>query len=96
MVLTQATVPEIKSSLGYSIFKPGTETAPVSHEVEEVAYVLAGQGELRLDEETVPFGPGQALFVPPQTWHAVANTGDQDVVMVFMFPYPDYPPTERR
>jgi quercetin dioxygenase-like cupin family protein len=96
MVLTRATVPEIKSSLGYSIFKPGTETAPVAHEVEEVAYVLDGRGELRLDGEAVSFGPGQALFVPAHTWHAVANTGDQDVVMVFMFPYPNYPPTERR
>jgi len=96
MVLTHNTVPEIKSSLGFSIFKPGTETAPVSHEVEEVAYVLKGHGELRLDDGPVAFGPGQALFVPPDTWHAVANTGDEDVVMVFMFPYPDYPPTERR
>ena len=96
MVLTRDTVPEIKSALGFSIFKPGTETASVSHEVEEVAYVLEGEGELRLDDESVPFGPGQALFVPPHTWHAVANTGNQDVVMVFMFPYPDYPPTERR
>lgn len=96
MVLTQATVPEIKSSLGYSVFKPGTETAMVSHEVEEVAFVLEGRGELRLEGEPVPFGPGQALFVAPHTWHAVANTGDEDVVMVFMFPHPDYPPTERR
>ena len=27
---------------------------------------------------------------------AVANTGGEDVVMVFGFPHPDYPPTERR
>jgi hypothetical protein len=26
----------------------------------------------------------------------VANTGDEDMVMIFGFPYPDYPPTERR
>jgi mannose-6-phosphate isomerase-like protein (cupin superfamily) len=96
MVLTGATAPGIKSSLGYSIFTPGTVTASVSHEVEEVAFVLEGNGELRLDTGAVPFKTGQALFVPPHTWHAVANTGEQDVVMVFMFPYPDYPPTERR
>jgi hypothetical protein len=24
------------------------------------------------------------------------NDGDEDVVMVFGFPHPDYPPTERR
>jgi uncharacterized cupin superfamily protein len=49
MVLTRETVPEIASSLGYSIFTPGTATGMVSHEVEEVAYVLAGQGEIRTD-----------------------------------------------
>ena len=84
------------SSLGYSVFTPGTELAPVKHETEEVAYVVAGSGELRLDEEAVPFREGDALHIPPGVWHAVVNTGDEDVVMVFGFPHPDYPPTERR
>jgi mannose-6-phosphate isomerase-like protein (cupin superfamily) len=96
MVLTDATVPGIVASLGYSVFKPGSATAMVAHEIEEVAFVVAGHGELRLDGGTVPFGPGQALHIPPRLWHAVANTGDEDVVMVFGFPYPGYPPTERR
>ena len=39
---------------------------------------------------------GDALHIPGGVWHAVANTGDEDVVMVFGFPHPDYPPTERR
>ncbi len=33
--------------------------------------------------------------MPAGVWHAVANTGDEDVVMVFGFPHPDYPPTAR-
>lgn len=96
MVLTGESVPEIASSLGYSVFKPGSATAPVSHEVEEAAFVVAGRGELRLDDGEVPFGPHDALYIPAKTWHAVANTGDEDVVMVFSFPHPGYPPTERR
>ena len=44
----------------------------------------------------VPFAAGQGLFVPARTWHAVANTGAEDVIMVFGFPHPDYPPTERK
>jgi quercetin dioxygenase-like cupin family protein len=84
------------SSLGYSVFTPGTELTSVKHETEEVAYVVSGSGELRLDEEAVPFREGDALHIPADTWHAVANTGDEDVVMVFGFPHPDYPPTERR
>ena len=96
MMLTRATVPGIAGSLGYSVFTPGTVTGMVAHEVEEVAYVLAGTGELRTDSDPAPFAAGQALHIPPGQWHAVANIGSEDLVMVFAFPYPDYPPTERR
>ncbi len=85
-----------ESSLGYSVFTPGTVLAPVKHEAEEFAYVVSGSGELRLDDDTVPFRAGEALHIPAGVWHAVANTGDEDVAMVFGFPHPDYPPTERR
>jgi quercetin dioxygenase-like cupin family protein len=96
MLVTEDAVGGNRSSLGYSVFTPGTELAPVKHETEEVAYVVAGSGELRLDGEVVPFSRGDALHIPAGVWHAVANTGDEDVVMVFGFPHPVYPPTERR
>jgi quercetin dioxygenase-like cupin family protein len=96
MLLTDKTVPGSRGSLGYSVFEPGTVLAAVSHEVEELAYVVAGQGELRLEEESLAFQAGDALYIPAHTWHAVANTGETPVLMVFTFPYPDYPPTARR
>ena len=96
MLLTRETAPGIASSLGYSVFTPGTVTDLVSHEVEEIAYVLTGHGELRTDGDPVPFAADQALHIPPGLWHAVANTGDEDMVMVFGFAHPAYPPTERR
>lgn len=96
MVLTEANCPGAKGSLGYSVFRPGTATAMVSHVVEELAFVVQGRGELQLEEGTCQYAAGQALYIPANTWHAVANTGDQDLIMVFTFPHPDYPPTERR
>ena len=84
------------SALGFSSFAAGTSTAMLSHATEELAYVLTGQGELRLDEDTIPYGAGSALFIPAGVWHAVANTGNEPVTMVFTFPHPDYPPTDRR
>lgn len=96
MLLTGDTVSGIVSSLGYSVFTPGTELSMVSHDVEEVAFVVAGAGELRTEHETVPFQTGDALHIAPRLWHAVVNTGDSDVIMVFGFPYPAYPPTERK
>jgi quercetin dioxygenase-like cupin family protein len=96
MLVTGGRVDGAGSSLGYSVFTPGTTLGAVKHEVEEVAYVVAGSGELRLDDGAVPFGAGDALHIPAGVWHAVANTGESDVVMVFGFPHPEYPPTERR
>jgi quercetin dioxygenase-like cupin family protein len=96
MVLNGESLQGNASSLGYSVFTPGCVTAMVAHQTEEVAYVVAGSGELRVEGEAVPFAAGQGIFVPAGVWHAVANTGAEDVVMVFGFPHPDYPPTERR
>lgn len=96
MVLTSESAPGIVSSLGYSVFTPGAVTGMVAHSVEEVAYVLSGSGELQTEGAPVPFTAQQALHIPPGLWHAVANTGDEDLVMVFGFPHPGYPPTERR
>lgn len=96
MVLTSETAPGIASSLGFSVFTPGTVTGMVAHDVEEVAYVLSGIGELQTDGDPVPFAAEQALHIPPGLWHAVANTGTDDLIMVFGFPHPAYPPTERR
>jgi putative monooxygenase len=84
------------SAMGFSSFAPGTSTAMLAHETEELAYVLTGRGELRLDGASVPYGAGSALYVPAGVWHAVVNTGDEPVTMVFTFPHPDYPPTDRR
>ena len=96
MVLTAETTPGIASSLGFSVFTPGTVTGMVAHDVEEVAYVLSGNGELQTGGEPVPFAAEQAIHIPAGLWHAVANTGTDDLIMVFGFPYPAYPPTERR
>lgn len=96
MVLTGDNVSEIVSSLGYSVFKPGTELAMVSHETEEVAIVISGAGELRTEQGAVIIDEGDAVHIPARLWHAVANTGEENLVMVFGFPYPAYPPTERQ
>ena len=96
MLVTAERLDGNSASLGYSVFRPGTELQPVRHETEEIAYVVSGRGELRLDDGSVPFASGDALHIPAGIWLAVANSGDEDVVMVFGFPHPTYPPTERR
>ena len=84
------------TTLGASSFAAGTATAMLAHETEELAYVVSGEGELRLEGEVLPYAAGSALYIPARVWHAVVNTGSGPVSMVFAFPHPDYPPTERR
>lgn len=96
MLVTDERVEGNASSLGYSVFTPGTVTSAVRHVTEETAYVVSGAGEIRLDDRAVRFEAGDALHIPAGIWHAVANTGPDNVVMVFGFPHPAYPPTERR
>jgi putative monooxygenase len=96
VLVAEATVKDNVSALGYSVFKPGTSTADLSHSVEELAYIVAGRGVIRLETGDVPVAAGQALHVPARIWHTVVNPGEEDLVMVFSFPAPGYPPTERR
>jgi mannose-6-phosphate isomerase-like protein (cupin superfamily) len=82
--------------LGYASFPPGSVTQLVVHDAEELFFIVQGSGEVRLEDGSIPFLPLDAFFVPPGAWHAIANTGDVDVVTVFGFPTPDYPGTEQR
>ena len=96
MLVSEKTIGGNASALGYSVFKPGTRTADLSHETEELAYIVSGSGVIRLETRDVPVAAGQALYVPAGLWHTVMNPGAEDLVMVFSFPAPDYPATERR
>jgi mannose-6-phosphate isomerase-like protein (cupin superfamily) len=96
VLVAEETVGGNVSAIGYSVFKPGTSTADLSHSVEELAYIVSGSGVIRLETGDVPVTAGQALHVPARLWHMVVNPGEEDLVMVFSFPSPGYPPTERR
>ena len=94
--LSDETLEGNHACLGYGTFPPGSATPFVVHDHEELFFIVQGTGELRTDGAAIPFGPRDAFFVPPGAWHAVANTGETDVVTVFGFPTPNYPRTEQR
>lgn len=94
-LLTGQTVGAKKCMLGVSRFTPGTVTALLTHEEEELAYVLKGRGTIRLKDGEVAYEPGDGIYISPGTPHSVVNDGEEDVEMVFAFSWPDYPPTEK-
>jgi quercetin dioxygenase-like cupin family protein len=97
VLLDSSTAPTTGTTLGYSSFAPNTATSHMSHEAEELAYVVSGSGLLRLDGEPVRVETDGACHIPAGVWHTVVNdSADEPLVMVFVFASPGYPPTERR
>jgi mannose-6-phosphate isomerase-like protein (cupin superfamily) len=66
-----------KQSLAEARLQPGGSTTPHHHKVtEEIYFILEGQGLMRIDSETSPVGPGDAIAIPPGLVHQITNTGD--------------------
>jgi mannose-6-phosphate isomerase-like protein (cupin superfamily) len=65
---------------------PGTSSP--AHELtrEEVFVVLAGRAAVRLGEERLEAGVGDAIVVPPNTLFALANAADEPFRAVVCLP----------
>ncbi|MCZ7663499.1 MAG: cupin domain-containing protein [Thermoleophilia bacterium] len=79
--------------LGFSVWKPGTATEQMVHEVEEAAYIVSGRGALAVGGERIAYRAGQGVLIPAGVPHGVVNDSDEDLTMVYVFAHPEYPPT---
>jgi mannose-6-phosphate isomerase-like protein (cupin superfamily) len=62
---------------------PGTASREHYHtEAEEVYFVLAGQGGIRVDGETHSIEPGDVVVVTPGERHKVWQEGQEDLVLL--------------
>lgn len=67
-------------TLAEATLAPGQETERHYHaESEELYYLLAGEGEMEVDGERSPVGPGDAIMIPPGAWHQIAATGSEEL-----------------
>ena len=67
-----------KQSLAEARLPVGAATTPHYHpRTEEIYYILAGEGQMRVGEHTGRVGPGDAVAIPPGQPHQIANTGPQ-------------------
>ncbi len=72
---------------------PGFDTGLHVHErLEETWYVLDGELEFRVGEETFTAAPGACVFVPPGVHHAFANRSQAPAKFLLMMS----PPTHDR
>lgn len=58
----------------------GTATTPHFHpQTEEIYYILAGQGRMRIGDEERTVGPGDAIAIPPGAVHTIRNPGPAEL-----------------
>ena len=70
---------------------PGFDTGLHVHKrLEETWYVLDGELEFRVGEETFRASPGACVFVPPHTPHAFANRSEVPAKFLLIMSPPEH------
>ena len=73
-------------SMGFVTLEPqGGQVPWHNQEQEEVYYVVSGAGEMCLGEEKFQVTGGQAVWIPPKTYHQLTNTGDEVLYMIYVY-----------
>jgi mannose-6-phosphate isomerase-like protein (cupin superfamily) len=72
-------------SLAEASLEPGQATERHYHRAtEEIYLVTKGSGELELDGESRHVRPGDAVLIPPGTWHTLENDGTSELTILCM------------
>lgn len=64
---------------------PGGRARLHRHAQDEVYYVLAGEGAIRIGERERRLAPGDAVFIPGGAWHAAWGVGAAPLRLIYVF-----------
>lgn len=79
--------------LGFSVWQPGASTKQLVHDVDELCYIVEGEGKLSIGDALVSYRAGQAVLIPAGVPHGVVNDSPAPMAMVYVFSSPAYPTT---
>jgi quercetin dioxygenase-like cupin family protein len=68
---------------------PGASIGEHVNDKDEVYYVLSGRGELTLQGAVREVGPGDAVLTRDGDSHALRQLGDEDLVILVLYPLDD-------
>lgn len=75
-LLDLSNAPVANQSLAEATIAPGEATVRHHHRVsEEIYYLTSGTGEMEIDGERAAVAAGDAILIPPGTWHQITATG---------------------
>jgi mannose-6-phosphate isomerase-like protein (cupin superfamily) len=78
-----AWTPARNQSLAEATIPVGSATTAHYHRTtEELYYLVAGTGRMRLGEEELGVGRGDCIVIPPGAEHKLTNTGSEPLVLL--------------
>lgn len=72
----------LRYSLAHATLPVGKTSQPHSLKTSEVYYILSGQGEMHIDDETQIVNSGDAVYIPPNTRQFIRNCGVEPLVFI--------------
>jgi uncharacterized RmlC-like cupin family protein len=89
LIVTREDLGASQLILGSEDLPDGTAIPVHSHEnYEEIIFIHKGNASLTLGDRVVTADAGTTMYIPPGTWHGVANASGADTTMMFIFPEP--------
>jgi oxalate decarboxylase/phosphoglucose isomerase-like protein (cupin superfamily) len=78
-----------KFSMGIVLLEPGKGHAMHNHPgVEEILYIISGEGEQTVADERRKVGPGTLIHIPPDVLHETINTGWEQMKIIAIYAPP--------
>ena len=81
MILDRRTLKEI-GFLAIARLAQGKTLEAHRDPMEEIYFILNGEGEMTVDDETRHVGPGDAVWIPTGSLHALHNSGEEDCIIL--------------
>ena len=71
-------------AMGFVTLEPDGGQVPWhNQDQEEIYFIIEGTGEMCLGNEKQVLSSGQAVYVPPQVFHQITNTGSTPLRMIY-------------
>src|SRR5262245_37176615 len=73
-------------TMGLCEIPPGARLIRHRHPEEEVYYILAGEGQMEIDQQSALVNAGMAVFIPGNAEHAFTNASSYPLRFIYVFP----------
>ena len=72
--------------MGVVVLEPNGGQVPWhNQEQEEIYFIIDGEGEMCLGKEMQTLSAGQAVYIPPNVFHQLTNTGGEPLRMLYCY-----------